>query len=289
MKLLLEAWKGYLASTKPIPQQDPNYPEEEEDVYGSNEEPKSELEQLETEFFGKNISELDDICNNLYEDYKKRGYRDTQGVSTFAQKYGQKIGLPIKYLGSGVYRATYSIANDLVLKIATNQYFNSAVKMNEYDYKLGTDSSINNITPRAYLHGNKYEWVLLERVTEIQNNYEAAKYFQSNLFPDVNSMSDQKKEFYFDIVLDTLEYYYNKNDNSRIAQYDSKVNNFDFSEKQKIPTFHEFRQDLYDNNKTYKALAKAVEKYKIYVREIRYFNIGYGSDGRFVMLDSSVF
>ena len=59
MKPLLESWKKYL-SEQEIPQQPSNYPEEEEDVYGGQEET---IEDIEAKYFGKDETQLQKICN----------------------------------------------------------------------------------------------------------------------------------------------------------------------------------------------------------------------------------
>ena len=101
MKLLLEAWKGYLASTKPIPQQDPNYPEEEEDVYwrsegeqyDDEEEPPARIEDLETAYFGKDRRDLTKICKTLRLNFSQNNYLNVYELQRFAKALGNKLGI----------------------------------------------------------------------------------------------------------------------------------------------------------------------------------------------------
>ena len=284
MKLLLEAWKGYLASTKPIPQQDPNYPEEEEDVYDID-EPQETIEDLETKYFGKSKNSLYKICELLLENYNQNSY-DNYQLDRFAKVLGKNVGLNIKFMGSGAYRTTYAIGNDLVMKIASDMSDPYTTDMNKNDHKLGTDSEIGNIFPRAYLHGGNFEWVLLERVTPINKNHEAAKYFENPILPPVDQLSESEKNDYFNLVILSLEEnnrgrFYNLIHHSSISKK--------YPPKESIPTLDDVRQNMLKNSHTYRNLYKAVKKYGIDTSEIRFQNIGYGSDDRFVVLDSSIF
>jgi hypothetical protein len=282
MKPLLESWKKYL-SEQEIPQQPSNYPEEEEDVYGGQEE--ETLQDIETKYFGKDETQLQKICNTLVVSYRQNPY-DAFQLQRFATALGKNENLKIEYMGSGAFRSTYAIGNDLVLKITNDPSDPDNLKMNENDYDLGTDSSIGNVVPRAFYHGKKFEWVLLERVTPITKNYEAAKFFQTDLLPPVEMLSESEKNDYFNLVMLCLE---EKNEKyyKNLLSYSTISNKF--QPNQKIPTFSELRQELLRNHPTFRNLYKAVKKYDIETSEIRFNNIGYGSDNRFVLLDSSIF
>jgi hypothetical protein len=284
MKLLLEAWKGYLASTKPISQQNANYPEEEEDVYGGQEE--ETLQDIETKYFGKDETQLQKICNTLVVSYRQNPY-DAFQLQRFATALGKNENLKIEYMGSGAFRSTYAIGNDLVLKITNDPSDPDNLKMNENDYDLGTDSSIGNVVPRAFYHGKKFEWVLLERVTPITKNYEAAKFFQTDLLPPVEMLSESERNDYFNLVMLCLE---EKNEKyyKSLLRFSKNIKDR-FQPNQSIPTFTELRQHLLRTHPTFRNLYKAVKRYDIETSEIRYNNIGYGSDNRFVLLDSSIF
>lgn len=293
MKLLLEAWKGYLASTKPIPQQDPNYPEEEEDVYwksdaekyGDEEELPASTEELETKYFGIDKTDLTRICKTLRLNYTKYAYANNAEIERFARVLGKQVGLNIKFMGDGAFRATYSIGNDLVMKISS-QFDQYSFDMNKSDYKLGTDPEIGNIFPRAYLHDYVYEWILLERVTPIKKNHEAAKYFENPILGSVEQLDEDEKNDYFNLVMLSLEEDKRERFNN-LLKYSKLVNRF--PNKNDIPTADKLKKYMLRSSHTYRSLYKAIKKYKIDVGEIRFDNIGYASDGRFVLLDSSIF
>ena len=293
MKLLLEAWKGYLASTKPIPQQDPNYPEEEEDVYwrsegeqyDDEEEPPARIEDLETAYFGKDRRDLTKICKTLRLNFSQNNYLNVYELQRFAKALGKNVGLDINYMGAGAFRATYSIGNDLVMKISS-QFDQYSFDMNKNDFKLGTDPEIGNIFPRAYLHDYIYEWVLLERVTPIDTNHEAAKYFENPILGSVEQLDEDEKNDYFNLVMLSLEEDKRERFNN-LLKYSKLVNRF--PNKNDIPTADKLKKYMLRSSHTYRSLYKAIKKYKIDVGEIRFQNIGYGSDGRFVLLDSSIF
>lgn len=294
MKLILEAWKGYLASTKPIPQQDPNYPEKEEDVYwksdaekyGDEEELPASIEDLETKYFGKDRMDLTRICKTLRLNFTQNNYHDDYELQRFAKALGKNVGLDINFMGAGAFRATYSIGKDLVMKISSNGYDQYTLEMNKNDYQLGTDPEIGNIFPRAYLRDHVYEWILLERVTPINKNYEAAKYFENSILGSVEQLNENEKNDYFNLVMLSLE------DGKRGSFYNlihqSKLANR-FPNKKELPTADVLKNYMLRHSPTYRNLYKAIKKYNIDVSEIRFQNIGYGSDGRFVLLDSSIF
>lgn len=281
MKPLLESWKKYL-SEQEIPQQPSNYPEEEEDVYGGQEE--ETIQDVETKYFGKDKTQLQRICNTLLRSYIQNPYDEFQ-LQRFANALAKNENLEIKYMGSGAYRSTYTIGNDLVLKLSKDPHDPDNLEMNKSDYDLGTDSSIGNIVPRAYSHGTNFQWVLLERVTPILKNSDAAKFFQTDLLPSVEILSESERNDYFNLVMLCLEeknekYYKNLLSFSKIKDR--------FQPNQSIPTFTELRQHLLRTHPTFRNLYKAVNKYGIETSEIRFQNIGYGSDNRFVLLDSSI-
>lgn len=295
MKLILEAWKGYLASTKPIPQQDPNYPEEEEDVYwksdaekyGDEEELPASIEDLETAYFGKDRTDLTRICKTLRLNFLQYNFVNDYEIRRFAKALGKNVGLDINFMGAGAFRATYSIGNDLVLKMSSQGYDTYSFDMNKNDYKLGTDPSIGNIFPRAYLHDYVYEWVLLERVTPIKKNHEAAKYFENPILPPLEQLSEDEKNDYFNLVILSLE---QKNDGRFYNLiHNTKLTNHYLFGKKHLPTAENLREHMLRYSPTYRNLYKAVKKYGIDTTEIRFDNIGYASDGRFVLLDSSIF
>ena len=282
MKPLLESWKKYL-SEQEIPQQPSNYPEEEEDVYGGQEE--ETIQDIEKKYFGKDETQLQKICNTLVVSYRQNSYNAFQ-LQRFATALGKNENLKIEYMGSGAFRATYAIGNDLVLKISNDPSDPEILKMNQNDYDLGTDPTIGNIVPRALKHGNKFEWVLLERVTPIVKNSDAAKYFQTDLLPPVEMLSESERNDYFNLVMLCLE---EKNEKyyKNLLSYSTIKNKF--QPNQSIPTFTELRQHLLRTHPTFRNLYKAVKTYDIETSEIRFNNIGYGSDNRFVLLDSSIF
>jgi len=282
MKPLLESWKKYL-SEQEIPQQPSNYPEEEEDVYGGQEE--ETIQDIEKKYFGKDETQLQKICNTLVVSYRQNPY-DAFQLQRFATALGKNENLKIEYMGSGAFRSTYAIGNDLVLKITNDPSDPDNLKMNQNDYDLGTDSSIGNVVPRAFYHGKKFEWVLLERVTPIVKNSDAAKYFQTDLLPPVEMLSESERNDYFNLVMLCLE---EKNEKyyKNLLSYSTIKNKF--QPNQSIPTFTELRQHLLRTHPTFRNLYKAVKTYDIETSEIRFNNIGYGSDNRFVLLDSSIF
>ena len=229
-------------------------------------------------YFGKN---LDSLASDLSSYYNASSYyRPKKSLEDIGRKYGFKISL----LGSGAYRVAFSIGNDLVIKIS-KQWGGEEMgaQMNRDDYRLGTDPEIGGIFPRAYPaenYGSGSNWVILERVKGIFHGYELPHFFKSSILVDPASLSDSDAESYWYLVRRSLDKSYVGPISWPLKKLLRSPGTF---------TMEDLRNDLAARSPTFRNLQLAIRKYGISIAEIRPDNLGIGSDGRLVLLDSSIF
>jgi len=136
MKLLIENWKKYLLNEIEI------VDNEEEEEYDYDAELLKQQGETESNFFGSVLQRAQDLAVAIstlmfnYEDYGEEG----QMLRRAVERKGEKLGLNVKYLGSGASRFTFSVDNDFVIKVSKGLGY-SQIQMNKDDYNLGTDPS----------------------------------------------------------------------------------------------------------------------------------------------------
>ena len=274
-----------------IPVQPKNYPEQEEDVYGSEDNEDIE-DDVESSYFGIDSESLKSLFNQL----SKLDYDNSPEWFSFTtNNLSKKYNIPIIYLGQGAFRATFSIGKDFALKIAKDPY---AIKMNEQDYKLGTDSEINNIFPKVYTRSNDFKWILMEKVTEIKKISEFVSFFPNNLFLDPIKFSNSYNACHAYNTLIRLSLYYQTNEKYRQKSYEFEElfsSNKDFKTIFKTqnlsvyPTLEEISNAFMESSTNFRNLVKIINKYNVDISEIRVYNTGYTSNNKFVLIDSSIF
>ena len=228
-----------------------------------------EQEDLEKGYFGKDTDTLTSLALDLSHFTRKASILYGPDSALALKKIGKKYGSKITFLGRGAYRSTFSIGDDLAIKVA-NDLGAPADEMNRDDYRLGTDAEIGQIVPRAFIHGNNFDWVVLERVAEITDERELIRFFKSSFISNPESLTESQVWTYWNLVLHALY-----EDNSDKGYKTSSVNKLKLELSQKLPLFRN--------------LQRAIKKYNISERELRPDNFGIGSDGRLVLLDSSIF
>ena len=254
-EILLEAARRFRASL---------VPGEWDPEHGAAEE----LQDLETKYFGKDTDALTSLALELSHYARKASTLDGPDSALALKKIGKKYGSKITFLGSGAYRSTFSIGDDLVIKVA-NELGMGADEMNRDDYRLGKDTEIGQIAPRSYIHGDNFDWVILERVKEITDEREIIHFFKSSLISNPESLTESQVWEYFHLLQDAF-YEKNKRD------YDS-------------PAVDKLNLELTKISPLFRNFKRAIKKYNIAGRELRPDNFGIGSDGRLVLLDSSIF
>jgi hypothetical protein len=189
-------------------------------------------------------------------------------------------------MGAGASRATFSIGSDLVMKVAMSP---TRSRMNRDDYRLGIDTSLRQIAPRAYVHGggfSGYDWVILERVRLIEHGeQELPQFFKCSLLVDTDGLAERDKGNYWQIVHRALDP--DVEDEVRVGwPFEDLI----LSKPAGGPlTMRALRADLSRYSPAFRNLDRVIRKYGVEMMEVRWDNLGIGSDGRLVLLDSSIF
>ncbi len=302
MKLLLENWRKYLLSEIEIVDDD------EQDVpYDYDEEMIKDKEQLEKKHFGFDKEELNDIANNVASLFTKYSRYDpderkqlNKGLLDLSIKYGKAIN----HVGSGAFRTVVSIGKDLILKVARDPSYNY---MNITDHKLGTDSELEGIFPRVYAYGgnNKlnskgFDWIVIEKTTTIEDDFEIIPFFPSSYLGSANNYDSNQQQAYVKLIAYCLETYINPNVTMRydyastidtvLEMLKAKAKEMGYQEPANIE-LNKLAQDFERNSKAFRLIGKILKKYPNGVPSemVRGGNCGVGYDGRFVIIDSSIF
>lgn len=253
---------------------------------------------LEDKYFGISQASLDALSKALLEMFGRRGEWEYSSSDPEVVALRKRFRIPVEYIGGGSYRIVFSIGNDLVLKISTDSlgsvpFDPPADQMNADDFALGTDPDIRNIVPRAYKHADDWSWVVLERVEPLGWESDFLQFFRSELLPDPLSLGESGKESYdtlFRVLLDMQNYKLYR----PLDMNDTVLSYFRGSELAKetpdpsVPLL-EIRKDLLRTSVAFRGLVIARKRYNIRTTEIHSGNLGIGSDGRLVLLDSSIF
>ncbi len=198
---------------------------------------------------------------------------------------GRKHGFKVSFMGAGASRATFSIGSDLVMKVALSDMRS---RMNRDDYRLGVDTSLRQIAPRAYVHGggfSGYDWVILERVRTVTDPQELPQFFKCSLLVDPDGLAAKSKDNYWQLVRRALDP--DVKDEVRVGW---PFVNLILSNPVGGPlTMRALRADLSRYSPAFRNLDRVIRKYNVAIMEIREDNLGIGSDGRLVLLDSSIF
>lgn len=255
------------------------------------EELESEKDKLERAYFGFDRSGMDALAKDLVQTWSRFQKPQAQDVNAV----GKKHGLFVQFIGSGEFRATFSIGNDLVLKISlrsvdpmawtNDQKFGSGNKMNEHDFWLGTDDEIEHVFPRAYMHAPDWSWIVLERVDPVSSKYQWLDYFRSDYLHHPGRLSDKMKADYNSLIYSCL--YFTGPDpvpgDIQLDAWPGAVKS-EYLDK----TLDDLRADLLKNSQAYLGFYNLLQRYNVRIIEIHPNNLGIGSDGRLVLLDSSI-
>jgi hypothetical protein len=243
-----------------------------------------ELQDLERKHFGGGEGSLTALAQDLTA---LRLVDERQGPSDEDVKsVGRKHGFKVSFMGAGASRATFSIGSDLVMKVAMRSGW--TWRMNKDDYRLGVDTSLRQIAPRAYVHGggfSGYDWVILERVRTVTDPQELPQFFKCSLLVDPDGLAAKDKDNYWWLVCRALDP--EVKDEVRVGW---PFVNLILSKPVDGPlTMRALRADLSRYSPAFRNLDRVIRKYNVAMMEIREDNLGIGSDGRLVLLDSSIF
>jgi hypothetical protein len=243
-----------------------------------------ELQDLERQHFGGGEGSLTALAQDLAALRlvdERQGPRDEDVKSV-----GRKHGFKVSFMGAGASRATFSIGSDLVMKVAMRSEW--ASRMNKDDYRLGIDTSLRQIAPRAYVHGggfSGYDWVILERVRTVTDPQELPQFFKCSLLVDPDGLAAKDKDNYWLLVSRALD-----PDVKDEVSVGWPFVNLILSKPVGGPlTMRALRADLSRYSPAFRNLDRVIRKYGVAMMEVREDNLGIGSDGRLVLLDSSIF
>lgn len=253
-----------------------------------------------SDHFSFKTSTLDDLSSILLEMFGRHGEWMFSTGDPEVVALRRRFGIPVEYIADGSYRITFSIGNDLVLKLskdslgAVPEGDPKANQMNMDDWTLGTDTSIGNIVPRAYEHAADFSWVVLERVEPLKHEEDFFRFFETPLLPYPNDLSEKGREDYMSLIrilLDMKNYMLQRplQEDDTLKSYFLRSSELvRMSPNPDVP-LPEIRSSLMRTSPTFRHLASALKRYKIRVSEIHGGNVGIGSDDRLVLLDSSIF
>lgn len=259
---------------------------------------EDETVDTEEQYFGISQASLDALSKELLQLWGVQGYWTYSESDPEVVALRKRFRLPIEFIGSGSFRIVFSIGNDLVLKLSTDSLSGqpidwSADQMNMDDFVLGTDSGIRSIVPRAYKHAADWSWVLLERVEPLENDNDFFRFLLSDLLPDPLALSEVGRENYMTLLGVVLQMK-NSKLNRPLEMKDTVSSYFGGGELVRmtpdpsVPLL-EIRKDLLRHSIFFRGLVIALKRYNIRIDEIHSGNVGIGSDGRLVLLDSSIF
>jgi len=257
-----------------------------------NEQQQSDVNQQHEASNSINAQDL----YNEYEDIMEQNnfnWHDIQEDSVWSTIVSElRDRLPnFKFMGKGSFRAVFSIGQDRVVKIDTSD--GKAVEMNKNDAKFGRLGDMSQIFPKVYGFDKDYKWIVIEKVTPLKNKKGIIKFFQNPLLQGVD-IEDQ-----YEIWKAFLYYYVLKQNNGAPQALERMENRCVSLLRQNLVKPPPFDQVLgrylktpFDqkqgNRSTFALLAKAINELNISFSEIQQGNVGLGSDGRFLILDSSV-
>jgi hypothetical protein len=196
-------------------------------------------------------------------------------------------------LGAGAFRTVYGFYDnpEVILKVARGAHGRSSFNMNKDDYELFR--KYPSISPRVYAHDDKdWAWVYLEDVEPAVGAF-SNKYLDAvrATFPKLTNyilQSDLKTRINptnaddIMLVIATAA--------ARLARGDRQLPAMD-SLMYAVKWWTDDNEDeiIANADPAFLELSKAMVEFDIAPEEIREKNVGYGKDGKLILIDSSIF
>ena len=196
-----------------------------------------------------------------------------------------------KKLGSGAFRTVYRFDEnpDVVLKYARGGY-DEAMRMNKEDFEIAR--KYPSISPRVYAHDDEWTWVYMDYVEPAFTDNDG-RYYEAvrNTFPAITKYIMANVNDYLPI---------NPYDPDELMLVLSTAAAKLSRKDRPSPRTHRGRgiEDWVSRHKegllkvagpTFIQLSKAMVEYDISPGELRQANVGYGKDGKLIIIDSSIF
>ena len=189
--------------------------------------------------------------------------------------------------GRGSFRAVFSCDKDYVIKIDASPD-GSGKDMNREDQQLGTNKKYGDIFPRVFMFDPEYKWIVAEKVKEINTPEEINKFFPNPVFR--SNLMDTK--MYLTGIKRAMEYKVAQMQGDKQAIQD--IEDGFASLKRTGLTYNSYATlekviQNFSKNPNFFKIVSAVFEHGIEIEDsIRPSNTGIGSDGRLVILDSSI-
>lgn len=266
-------------AAEPIPVQDPAYPEEEEDDYGSDEvEPdiKEKHFGFSLDAIGKKITKALELWNPAHPVIYRK-WTQSEFISKIVNDPN------FKFLGEGSFRMVFSYGNEYVIKVASpNAWFDHSQEMNKEDAMFGRMPKYSDIFPKVYEADPAYKWIIMDKCTVINHESEFLKFFP-NPVTDSFVTNDFSRIELFSYALRSCVYKETK-DEAKILGYTAylvkQLKDMGISSEEII--------GAYERLTLFNKIVDFCKEFGAQPREIRIGNVGISSDGRFVIIDSSV-
>jgi hypothetical protein len=283
MKLLLENWRKFIKEQL-----------DDTEEYDYEKELQKQGQELETKYFG-NEKDIGRLVYDLYDRAIKNLTAQGSGAKDIAyyqeyltdsvvQEVKRLTGKDIEFMGRGSFRSTFTYDNQLVIKIDIT-VDGAGKKMNQDDKEIGLRSDFGELFPRCYSWANDYSWIVLEKVEKIEDFKTLISFFPNKY------ISQSMSQYYCMVLRSCIEYKvanFERDSEAAKLAIDSMEDPINYTKKSLDV---DYKKVLEEFNKVplFNKVCAAAFAFKMYVPEsIKPFNSGTGSDGRFVILDSSV-
>ena len=198
-----------------------------------------------------------------------------------------------RFLGEGSFRMVFSYENDYVIKVATlGNWFKDAILMNKEDAALGRMPKYSNLFPKVYEADAAYKWIIMERCDAISTEAEFLKFFPNPLMDPKLYVEDSIEMFY-----DVLSYcaYRTTGNTATMGESAAHIAEWltpdpdlpDWLQKDPGVSFEQIIGS-YEKIKLFNKIVDFCAEFGVRPSEIRKENVGISSDGRFVIIDSSI-
>lgn len=190
-------------------------------------------------------------------------------------------------LGRGAYRVTFQPPGekDYVVKVVREKSKNytsagEVQRQNEAEFKIG--ANFPQIFPKSYSHHPEYDWIVVENI-EVFPSVRSRDVLKSlkKSFPKLVSFID-------DVYYGGLSSFQNTGD---ILEYilAAATKGTEYEVGVFTPKLEKVFEFGMKYSKVFRELHRVINEFSNDISDISHGNIGKGSDGRFVILDASVF
>ena len=183
---------------------------------------------------------------------------------------------------------TFSYGDDYVIKVAKQEYdIEQAIQMNREDEMLGKLPKYSNLFPKIYEVSKNNLWIIMEKCSVINNRSDFIKYFPNpTIYKELKD--DYAKTALFNLVLD---YSVQKIRKDQFNLEDCVIYLENFMKTQGLESKGITLQTLvktYEDMPLFNQIANFCAEFGVAPREIRAGNTGISSEGKFVIIDSSI-